>query len=257
MDNYLYGRPENIRSYDDLMAVLAAHESLKSYQTSTLPLAQFWYPDNNLEKRVSQLFDGLSIDWHSAYKCFEYATSLPNGDFGRGKASMTDLMVIDKGRFRVAIEAKYTEYKKLSYDKPVEKWLAENRENRELVLRGWERYLNNRATIQRDTPYQLVHRIASACAGADDEIPVVIYHLFGDSALEVKMNKFVDNIKKWVSDIGLNGVEFRIVKTRVEPSNTIKTIPKKALSEIFLKMKECPYGCMDQTELVWRLDGAS
>jgi len=254
MENYLYGRPENTGSYDALMSILSAHESLKSYQTSSLPLAQFWYPDKGLDRRVSALFEGLPVDWSSACKCFAYATSLPDGDFGQGKASMTDLMVLDRGKFRIAVEAKYTEYKRRKYDESIAEWQRQNPKNRKKVLHGWKQYLNGRVgDIPGDTPYQLVHRIASACACVGDEKPVVVYHLFWDEALKNRVDIFAKDIIKWVTNMGLHGVDFRIAKTMVVPTANIRSASKESLSDIFLNMGKRPYGRMNVTEIVWHL----
>lgn len=106
---YYYGRPEKEGSYESLLSVFSAHESLNSAQTSSLPLVQFWRDDADLDRRVSEIVQGIpGLDIRAAEKRFEYATSLPPKS-GRGKSSMTDLMILSE-HWRVAVEAKYTEY---------------------------------------------------------------------------------------------------------------------------------------------------
>jgi hypothetical protein len=92
---------------------------------------------------------------------FEYCVEAQKG---RGRPSQTDLMLISD-QYAVAIEAKYTEP---PYEK-VKDWLGES-DNKRLVLEGWLDLINAKAIEGRagideilDLPYQMVHRLASAC----------------------------------------------------------------------------------------------
>jgi len=74
---YYYGRPEKEGSYESLLSVFSAHESLNSEQTSSLPLVQFWKDDTGFDERVGKIFGRFAgLDVRSAEKRFEYATSL-------------------------------------------------------------------------------------------------------------------------------------------------------------------------------------
>ncbi len=112
--DYVYGRPKGGERYKALTEIFAARESLNSEKTSTLPFVQFWHPDGLVE-RVKCLNDALGIDLVAGQLCFEYPTSLPPGkEYGKGKASMSDLMIL-MPKWRVAVEAKYTEVEDENY----------------------------------------------------------------------------------------------------------------------------------------------
>ena len=58
---------------------------------------------------------------------------------------MSDLMIL-MPKWRVAVEAKYTEVKDENYKPLVEEWLKDNPENRQKVLAGWKHYIGDRMT---------------------------------------------------------------------------------------------------------------
>jgi len=254
--DYVYGRPQGGEKYKALTEIFAARESLKSEKTSTLPLVQFWHPDG-LEERVKCLNDALDIDLASGQLCFEYPTSLPPGkEYGRGKASMSDLMIL-MPKWRVAVEAKYTEVKDENYKPLVEEWLKDNPENRQKVLAGWKHYIGDRMTndekIINVTPYQLLHRIASACADPECS-PCVIYHLFWDADTRAKMETFVKSLKDWVEKIELRNIRFIVATTEVLFKVSTVKLPVVELSELFLRMDEKLYGDMTNTQIVFKSD---
>ena len=203
MNSYHYGNPEK-QDWSHVADVFAAHESLNSERTSSLPLAQFW-KEENLKDRVKNLetiCPGITILPAGSELYFEYGISVPDG-YGRGKASMTDLMIISK-QHAIAIEAKYTEVAK-RYE-TIKSWLKKSSKaddnNRVKVLNGWLKYISeancfaaNLKDSERqiqNVPYQLVHRIASACAVANriNVSPAVIYQIFYDKETCKKAAKF-------------------------------------------------------------------
>ena len=113
MGTYIYGAPEHLGSWNHVASIFAAHDSVHSEETSSLPLVQFWQPEGERQKpkeaaRTLLTQCGLAPDdFCDAKFCFEYP--VPVGK-GRGKASMTDLMIIT-GRHAIAVEAKWTECK--------------------------------------------------------------------------------------------------------------------------------------------------
>ena len=93
-------------------------------------------------------------------------------------------------------------------------------------------------------PYQLVHRVASACADPDCS-PCVFYHLFYDD-VEVtcgQMKEFVKDLERWVGEMQLKDVKFIIAATKVRP---IEVVPSD-LSDLFLRMNEGLFGDMLDT----------
>ena len=251
MTNYYYGHPEKEGSYESLLSVFSAHESLNSAQTSSLPLVQFWRDDADLDRRVSAIVREISgLDIGAAEKRFEYATSLPPKS-GRGKASMTDLMILSDC-WRVAIEAKYTEYTKdPAYRPTVDEWMHERRDdkyvkNREKVLNGWHSLIGSHCgTIPHSVPYQFIHRVASACCCEGKQRPALVYHLFYDDDRSAA-DAFSNRLKGWAEDIGLRDIRFVVAKTRVVPPVDVP----KDLSELFVQMNsERPYGDMAKTEV--------
>ena len=218
---YVYGRPNGDSDYFLLTGIFAEHEALKSTKTSSLPLVSFWRPEG-LEERVREIEEALSIDISRSQLCFEYATSLPPDAerFGRGKASMTDLMILLPNK-RIACEAKYSEYiRDKKYRPTVESWLKKgDQDNRRKVIEGW-RYLIGRhmadCVCLDKIPYQLVHRVASACADPNCS-PCVFYHLFYDD-VEVtcgQMKEFAKDLEHWIGEMKLNEVKFIIAATKV------------------------------------------
>lgn len=250
---YVYGRPNGGSDYHSLTEKFAKHEALKSTRTSSLPLVSFWRPER-LDERVCEIEKALSIDVSKAQLCFEYATSLPRDavKFGKGKASMTDLMILLPDK-RIACEAKYSEYvKDIEYRPTVESWLKKgNHDNRKKVIDGW-RYLmgdhiEDDANLDK-IPYQLVHRVASACADSN-RTPYVLYHLFydEDEVTYNQMKKFVDKLVSWIDGMRLFGVRLLVAATKVDP---IVDVPAN-LSELFLRMNEGLFGDMRDTTICY------
>ena len=272
MNSYHYGNPVKANTWEYAASIFAAHESVNSEKTSSLPLVQFWKPDvrfsipGNEDRCADRFFrackiEDIAFDLKQAEFSFEYPVPAQGG---RGKASMTDLM-ITTNRFVMAIEAKWTECRE-NYKPTIEKWLQEgkNLENRRLVLNGWLDCINkflpcskrldvdkiiNRAKI----PYQFLHRVASACYVASmkkDVMPVVAYQLFyddGNNGTEKYMSKFAEELKEAYKVLfnGDDPVRFNIIKVKTEIDNDVMDTIRGALSEridafndIFMIMQE-------------------
>ncbi len=276
---YHYGKPGK-QDWVHVADVFATHESLNSKKTSSLPLVQFWQNGDGFQDRVNDLqskLGDIGIMTSKSMLCFEYGVSVPKG-FGRGKASMTDLMIITPDHV-IAIEAKYTEYLKSKYE-PLCKWLKDSKnngfnENKLKVLAGWLKYIQDFGGIDilpkddiqsfvedftkkgetQNIPYQLIHRIASACAVAKEracENAVVIYQLFNDSdgEMEKKRDAFSKKLQEAVQVLGIKDtIKFYVVgvETKYERGDD----KPERLNDLFLEMQEKPVYSFGPTILLW------
>ena len=170
---YYYGF--GMGRYGEVLHELFVHGNVNSFRTSSIPLAEFWQPDN-LGRITQVLRPYLSrFDAEKALKFFEFPTD-PEADGKRiGRPSMTDLMLMD-GEYQIALEAKYTEYSRMP-NETVEEWLRKDGVDfflRRKVGKTWLRYIREAgctdfATDQhlynecREVCYQFLHRTASAC----------------------------------------------------------------------------------------------
>jgi hypothetical protein len=133
---------------------------------------------------------------------------------GRGKPSYTDLMILAPAT-AIAIEGKYTEP---AYE-TVGAWLREPRDqNRCDVLRGWLDLLN-RATgagltldVVVHLPYQLVHRVASACY-PDARHRAVIYQVFDDMHRE----RYLDELRSLRALVKTPALKLAVLSTPAVP----------------------------------------
>ena len=189
MIKYNKDNKDTFNSIDDMLDKYHENE-FNSPMRSTIPLLAFFKQD--LKK---QQFISSKINEDSDY-VFEYATPHRKG---KGPASYTDLMIINED-WCIAIEAKWTETK--SESDTVEKWLVkrvkkdskekweEKKENREKVLSNWLEMISEKTGIilkKEDVlefPYQMIHRVASACS-LNKEETTVIYLVF-DLSLKTK-----------------------------------------------------------------------
>ena len=269
MSSYHYGNPNKSNSWEYVVSIFAAHESVKSEKTSSLPLVQFWKPDlrlavpRNKERCADGFFRAckigdLALNLREAEFSFEYPVPVQGG---RGKASMTDLMITTE-KFAMAIEAKWTECRE-KYKPTIEEWLKEgkNLENRKLVLIGWINYINKFLPKCLDVdkinlakiPYQFLHRIASACYVASlkkDIVPVVAYQLFyddGHNGTENEMKDFAVELKEAYNELfqGNAPVRFNVIQVKTEIDKVVKDAIQgirseraDALNDIFLIMQE-------------------
>ena len=267
---YIYGNPNN-ESWNQVASIFAAHDSVHSAQTSSLPLVQFWQPaETGLEPRVEALIKDCGLEpsvLNNAKFCFEYPVSVQCG--GRGKASMTDLMIITDN-YAIALEAKWTECGK-AYPS-ISKWLETDKAdtNRKKVLEGCIKYINEylkdkggheislKDEGHRIIPYQLLHRVASACAVAKEKgmTATVIYQLFYNDEREKDDWKSIpyDKVDKFGADLQKGFValfkdlkkpvpiQFCIMKTKVAKGKYFDTAMRKCkkdgdLNELFLEMQ--------------------
>lgn len=147
-------------------------DDLASPKRSTVALLALLKDGAHILERIVET---LSLPKQSGLH-FEFKVKSPKG---RGKASHTDLM-IRHGIHAAAIETKWTEQP----DKTVTTWLkkGKDRQNRENVLIGWLRLLQDHApNIHQasdfgEVEYQTLHRAASACFESDS--PQVVYLRF-------------------------------------------------------------------------------
>lgn len=174
---------------------------INTFRTSTIPLVQFW---KETDYRLHELFKKMEILTTKQILCFEYPTKPQQG---KGKASMTDLMILGDN-FKIAVEAKFTEYKKMTPD-PIKKWKNDsaNKDNREMVLNYWTSLIepfSNRLDTEslEQISYQFYHRIASACKGSEKAI--VVYQLFYDSETYNFLEKFKNKLLEYVRLINPN-----------------------------------------------------
>ncbi|RZJ34733.1 MAG: hypothetical protein EOO51_08375 [Flavobacterium sp.] len=180
---FFKGQPLN--SIDEIYFKFGRKE-FKSPFRSTIPLIVLY--KNNQIPDFKYLNETPSI---ISRKTFEYQTNVRKG---RGLPSCTDLM-IENQDFCIAIESKRSEP---PYQK-VESWLKINL-NRELVLEGWLEIINSHLRLNISLkeigglPYQLIHRVASACSiGKKDTI--VLYA--GFDLDEVKTNYYLNCLTKF------------------------------------------------------------
>lgn len=156
-----YGPPTDLD--DDFAGIVGRAKDLHTLTRSTVPLLA-WWRDNAMTKLLP------GIDLSNAVARFEYAVPARCASCGgRGKASMTDVMVVLDDQ-AIAIEGKYTEPRYSTVDR----WLkmGKDRENRNRVLQHWCHLIEHVTAAQIDQSalgglvYQVVHRTASACAAA-------------------------------------------------------------------------------------------
>jgi len=164
MKNEVYYKDEKINSFNEIIDKYGKNE-FKSPFRSTVPLLVLFKSEawNNFGLIADSDMDNIKY-------FFEYETKVIKG---KGRASCTDLMIISND-ICIAVEAKRTEPPYAS----VMRWLG-NSENKKLVLEGWLEIIEakTKKTIDiqliNDLPYQLIHRVASACSKERDNTNIV------------------------------------------------------------------------------------
>jgi hypothetical protein len=189
-----WGNPKD-NDYDIILDYFSGTK-INSIKTSSVPLAQYW---KDYQHGISVLSSKLNINDINASLFFEY----PTKSFKSNKSSMTDLMILCDN-YKIAIEAKYTEYEKTIYES-VKSWYKKNMtENRLNVLNHWKGVLSNYSSgvfnESSELAYQFLHRTASACYNNPDNA-VVVYQLFWDKNSKNKLELFEDEIKKYIDII--------------------------------------------------------
>ena len=159
------------------MAVLDRYKDseFKNLTRSTIPLLVYW---RDPQRILHLLRNELGIDDldDRADVRFEFATKVKRP--GRGKASMTDVMVTSPSA-RIAIEAKWTEPRYLT----VADWAGTSR-NKAHVRNHWLALIGRITPFRDGTSidalvYQMLHRTASACA-SQPQRAIVLYQVFDD-----------------------------------------------------------------------------
>jgi hypothetical protein len=194
-----FGHPDSY-DYETLIDQFSGTK-INSIRTSSVPLVQFW---KNTKKHLYLLFDTLRLQAQDVALCFEYPTKPLKG---KGKSSMTDLMIIGHD-FKIAIEAKFTEYVKMNSE-PISKWLqkGDNQKNKEEVLGYWKdlirpfsQQLNESSIVNID--YQFFHRTASACK--DVEKAYVVYQIFYDAQTKNGVADYKNKLMTYVKLLNPN-----------------------------------------------------
>ncbi len=304
--DYIYGNPDNAFSWKNVASIFAAHDSLNSAQTSSLPLVQFWRPSGEksegkkmskqaivlLKKCFQKCYN--EAEFKRAQLCFEYSVPVYKGS-GIGKASMTDLMIITAEK-AIAVEAKWKECDE-RYP-TIDEWFKDRlrkgakQENLVRVLNGWIKYINEYLDVKKlssekklckmavegpagrvddgdytiipdhykTIPYQLLHRIASACAVANkcntdankrNTDAIVIYQLFynennGDlkEITEKKVQTFANKLNEGYAKLfgKEKPIQFCIMKTKVTKGEDFDAAIEQCkkgddLNELFLAMQ--------------------
>ena len=250
---YYYGL--GMGRYGEVLNELFVHGNVNSFRTSSIPLAEFWQPDN-LGRITQVLRPYLSrFDAEKSLKFFEFPTD-PEVDGKRiGRPSMTDLMLMD-GEYQIALEAKYTEYSRMP-NETVDEWLRKDGVDfflRRKVGKTWLRYIREAgctdfATDQhlynecREVCYQFLHRTASACHKAnwkDGHKPVLIYQLFFDAANpESREDRiaFENELRKWAGMLHLRNMKFLIMSVPVINAADVASRYAGMKEQIFKEME--------------------
>ena len=238
---YFFGFPKG--TYSEVLAELR-RTRVSSCKTSSIPLADFWRPEN-LEK-IQELFAPHlpGFDPASALKFFEFPTEAVRDGKPIGSPSMTDIMVIAPG-IQMAVEGKFTEYVK-GREQTIGEWLeakmakevdghwtpASREAHLRNVLRAWFGYIRQAGCTGladddaffaecMDVSYQFLHRAASACCKADianGAVPVLVYQLFFDANSPVhiaKMEQFKADLRRWAGTLKLRNMKFLIVSVPI------------------------------------------
>lgn len=249
---YFYGL--GCGRYREVLTESRVHGGVKSCRTSSLPLAEFWQPDNlpRITAVLAPHLPGFSAE--RALKVFEYPTEAIRDGKRLGRPSLTDLMLTD-GDWQIALEAKYTEYSR-SPSETVAEWLQKEPDgffNRRRVGQTWLTYIQDaRCTAlvgrQRfdDTCgpvcYQFLHLTASACLKTNDasgKKPVLIYQLFFDANDPVSREDrlvFERNLESWAKTLQLQNMKFLILAVPVLNAAEVVSRYSGLANEIFEEM---------------------
>ena len=229
---YFFGFPRGC--YTEVLGELA-RTKVNSCRTSSIPLAEFWQPENL--GRIKSLLDGSIPGFHpeASLKYFEFPTEAVFNGKKIGRPSMTDIMILDPG-LQIAIEGKMTEYVYYK-EKTIREWLEEPTRGVDVkprldVLKAWIGYIHDADCTGvahygeffrdcKDVAYQFLHRTASACNKAGmkkGDMPVLIYQLFfdaNDKEHVAKMEEFKADLRRWASLLKLRNMKFIILAVPV------------------------------------------
>jgi len=229
---YFFGFPKGC--YSEVLGELA-RTKVNSCRTSSIPLAEFWQPEN-LGKIKSLLGGAISgFRPEASLKYFEFPTEAVFNGRKIGRPSMTDIMILDPG-LQIAIEGKMAEYVRCK-EKTIREWLEEplrgvDVKHRLDVLKAWIGYIHEADCTGiahhgefmrdcKDVSYQFLHRTASACNKAGikkGDMPVLIYQLFFDANDKehiAKMEEFKSVLWRWAALLKLCNMKFIILAVPV------------------------------------------
>lgn len=192
MEEGLYFKEEKLHSFNELIYKFNVKE-FKSPYRSTIPLLALY-------KAQPYLHFGLASDTEAmnAKYIFEFETPVTKG---KGLPSCTDLM-IEYSSTCIAVEAKWTEPPYST----VKQWLGGS-SNKRQVLEGWLEMISSFSGIilhyntVAGLPYQLIHRVASACSLKRANTNVV-YLCFNLS--DTKKEYYYQNLKLFSQILGNN-----------------------------------------------------
>lgn len=196
MDNSLCFKNIKLRHIDEMIGHYNSKEFRSPFR-STIPLLILY-------KNQPRVCFNILGNTDEASFCFEYETKIGKG---KGRSSCTDLMIISPEAC-IAVEAKWTEPKY----KTVKKWLR-NSDNKKEVLEGWLemifKYTGVKVTTESisNLPYQLIHRVASACV-LDRPNTHVVYLCFD---LNESKTKYYNSILEQFSEIISKRVNFHLI----------------------------------------------
>jgi hypothetical protein len=220
--------------YTEVLGELA-RTKVNSCRTSSIPLAEFWQPENL--GKIKALLGGTIPGFRpeASLKYLEFPTEAVFNGRKIGRPSMTDIMILDPG-LQIAIEGKMTEYVRYK-EKTIREWLEEPSRGVDVkprldVLKAWIGYIHEADCTGvanygeffrdcKDVAYQFLHRTASACNKAGikkGEMPVLVYQLFfdaNDKAHVAKMEEFKADLRRWASLLKLRNMKFIILAVPV------------------------------------------
>ena len=229
---YFFGFPKGC--YSEVLGELA-RTKVNSCRTSSIPLAEFWQPENlgKIKSLLGEAIPGFRPE--ASLKYFEFPTEPVSNGKNVGRPSMTDIMILDPG-LQIAIEGKMTEYVRYR-EKTIRDWLEESPQGadfmlRRRVLRTWIGYIHEADCTGvahygefmrdcKDVSYQFLHRTASACNKAGvkkGDMPVLVYQLFFDANDKdhvAKMEEFKADLRRWASLLKLRNMKFIILSVPV------------------------------------------
>jgi hypothetical protein len=221
-----FGKPDSY-DYDTILDQFSGTK-INTIRTSSVPLVQFW---KDTDLRLKELFSMIPLSSGKPVLCFEY----PTKQGGKGKSSMTDLMILcDESK--IAIEAKFTEYAKMTQDTIGQWGNDKNIENRKKVLDYWTDLIRpfsngyDNESLQQIS-YQFYHRTASACK--DSEKAIVIYQIFYDNETFEYLESYKNLLRDYVKILSPNyKLSFYIWEIEV-----IQKITDNIIINPFYKMK--------------------
>jgi hypothetical protein len=222
-----FGKPDSY-DYDTILDQFSGIE-INTIRTSSIPLVQFW---KDTDSRLKELFSKIPLSSEKPVLCFEYPTKVGKG---KGKSSMTDLMILCDNN-KIAIEAKFTEYAKMKAELIGQWENKSDKENRKKVLDYWTDLIRpfsngyDNESIQQ-VSYQFYHRTASACK--DSENAKVIYQLFYDNDTFEYLESYKNLLRDYVKILNPNEkLSFYIWEIEV-----IQKITDNIIINPFYKMK--------------------